>query len=73
MSAPIQRHHNDVNVTQTGNASGRGGASRQGAPDRHQANNQFNGGKAAKTETLRRLQRARQADRSKGGVFRPTM
>ena len=37
MSAPIQRHHNDVNVTQTGDASGRGGASRQGAPDRHQA------------------------------------
>ena len=37
MSAPIQRHHNDVNVTQTGDASGRGGASRQGVPDRHQA------------------------------------
>ena len=37
MSASNQRHHNDVKVTQTGDASGRGGASRQGAPDRHQA------------------------------------
>ena len=48
MSAPNQRHHNDVNVTQTGDASGRGGASRQGAPDRHQAT-------AAKPKPIRRM------------------